>query len=445
MKARSRLVALFLMRRKKEYLFNVVVNSGKSEISIYCLVRWALMNPEQECYYIAPYRKQAKRIAWKRIKKFVRQLPAKYIERISNDNELEIHFSNGSTIYVDGSDNEESDRGLTVNFLVYDEFKDFKPEYHVGMEPNLGITDAPLLIIGTPPAHECQYTALADDCKEDRDGTDFWVSLPSATNPHVNKEFLVRKEKELTERGERDVWEREYMGKYVKGGSGAIFPMLSKEDHVQDYDNLWRQEIRRDVGKIDWYCMTDPGTTTVFAGLIVGINKYNKKVFVLDELYETQTINTSVSIVWPKLRKKMLNVNPNQNPSGDYWYRGYDEAAAWFMNEVYDQFGVAFSKTNKKDTNKEDGISLIKDMLLKGKLIISDKCVNLFSEMEGYMKDDKGRIPKKDDHLIDCLRYVLWAAGYSIADLREPEKRQSNWRAYSLDHDLLHIEGEEVF
>lgn len=415
---------------------------GKSEISIYCLVRWAITNPDQECYYIAPYRKQARRIAWKRLKKFVRQLPEKFVTRIGNDNMLEIQFANGSTIYVDGSDNSEADRGLTVNFLVYDEFKDFDPDYHVGMEPNLGITDAPLLVIGTPPDHECQYTELARDCQEDRDGTDFWISLPSRTNPHINQKFLDRKEQELKDRGEWDVWEREYMGKYVKGGSGALFPMLSKEKHVEDHDLMYSQSIRRDVNKLEWFCVVDPGTTTVFAGLIVAINKYTKEVFILDELYENQTMNTRVSVVWPKLQEKMLQLNAGVDPKGDYWYRGYDEAAAWFMNEAYDQFGVAFSPTRKRDSNKEEGISLIKDMLAKGKIHMSDRCKKLFFEMENYVKDKNGKIPKKDDHLIDCLRYTLWAAGYSIRDLQEPKEQEHHFRAYSLDHDLLSYEED---
>jgi len=412
---------------------------GKSEIAFYCLLRWALTKADQECFFIGPKRKQTKRIAWKRLKRFVKKLPPGYIERISNT-DLEIHFTNGSTIYVDGSDDPEADRGFEVDFLVYEEFKDFRPEYHIGMEPNLAIVDAPLLIIGTPPDHECQYTEIADECKKNEFGTDFWISLESAQNPHVSKDFLTRKKAALEAKGEIDVWMREYEGKFVKGGSGAIFPMLNESEHVLAHNLLYRQYIRKDVGKLEWYCMTDPGTTTAFAGLIVAINKYTKQVFLLDEVYETRTANTSVSIVWPKLEKKMLELNPHILPSGDEWYRGYDEAAAWFMNEMYDQYGIAFSKTSKRDTNKEDGISLIKDMLLKGRLIMSDRCLNLFKEMEGYVKDKNGKIPKKNDHLIDCFRYVLWACGYSIKSEKEPAPEKDSRRGYRFSDDPYLIE-----
>lgn len=412
---------------------------GKSEIAFYCLLRWALTKSEQECYFIGPKKKQTRRIAWKRLKRFVSKLPKEYIDRIS-ESELEIHFTNGSTIYVDGSDDPESDRGFEVDFLVYEEFKDFKPDYHIGMEPNLAIVDAPLLIIGTPPDHECQYTEMAEECKVNESGTDFWISRKSETNPHVSAEFLTRKRKQLEDKGELDVWMREYEGVFVKGGSGAIFPMLKEHEHVMDHDLMYREFIRKDVSKLEWYCFTDPGTTTAFAGLIAAYNPYSKHMYLLDEVYETQTINTSVSIVWPKLERKMLNLNPSELPKGEGWYRGYDEAAAWFMNEMYDQFGTSFSPTRKRDSNKEDGISLIKDMLLQGKVTISSRCKHLFKEMESYVKDKNGKIPKKNDHLIDCLRYVLWASGYSIAAVKEPEKEKSTRRGFRFSDDPFLIE-----
>ena len=408
---------------------------GKSEIAIYCVLRWAFMNPGQECYYIGPYRKQTKRIAWRRLKRMISQLPKKYIKRIGNNNDLEIEFENGSIIYLDGSDNAESDRGLSVDFLVYEEFKDFKPEYHVGMEPNLAIVDAPLLIIGTPPDHECQYTEIADSCKANVSGTDFWISLPSATNPHISHAYLERKQEELKEKGEHDVWMREYMGVFVKGGSGSIFPMLDKSKHVYDHDLLHRLHIRKDASKLQWYCVVDPGSATAFAGLIAAIDPYNRNIYLLDEVYESGADSTSTGIIWPKLQSKMLDVNPGVDPKGDTWQRVYDQAALWFMAEVYSQFQVSFYRTNKVDSNKEDGISLIKDLLLHNRLFISDRCENLYKEMEGYIKDSKGKVPKKNDHLIDSLRYLLWADSYEFIPISIPEKETSNRRGYSIHND----------
>lgn len=224
----------------------------------------------------------------------------------------------------------------------------------------------------------------------------------------------MRKKKELFDRGESSVWMREYEGKYVKGGINAIFPMFNEDAHMMPHKELYYSHILKDFSNMSWYCMTDPGSTSVFGALIVAINKYTKEIFVLDELYEKNSNATSTSIIWPQLEAKMLELNPSISPESDQWYRGYDQAAAWFNNEMWNQFQVSFCKTQKFTTDKLEMISLIKDLFIKNNIIISDRCVNLKEELEKYSTDKNGRISEIWDHLIDCMRYILKADGYSI-------------------------------
>ena len=58
-------------------------------------------------------------------------------------------------------------------------------------------------------------------------------------------------------------------------------------------------------------------------------------------------------------------------------------------------------------------------MLLHGYLIISDRCEKLAWEMRNYAKDDKNKIPKENDHLIDCLRYILDFWAYDMNHIKE--------------------------
>lgn len=404
---------------------------GKSEFSIYCLWRWALMNPGSACYYLAPQQKQAKEIIWaaRRIQNFGDK---KYIKKIS-DVELRITFNNGSFIKVDGSDNYESYRGITPDFVVYDEFKDFNPKFHEGMAPNLAVRKAPLVIIGTPPARECQYTVLADEFKTRSDA--YHVRMDSFTNPHIDPEWLKNEKKVLEERGEPDVWAREYEARFVRGGSLSIFPMFNPNRHMFDHRQI-TSEIKYDHKKLDWYCITDPGTTTCFAALIACINPYTKQVYILDEIYETNQENTSVRKIYPRLEYKMKEFYPRGDIE-ENWVKIYDEAAAWYSSEVLNQYDIYFMPTSKHLHRKEHGLSLVKDLLLHDLVKISDRCVKLQWEMENYVKDDKGNIPKKDDHLIDCLRYLLAADNYSMIEAIEQkrEKESKNRRGFSLESD----------
>jgi hypothetical protein len=101
---------------------------------------------------------------------------------------------------------------------------------------------------------------------------------------------------------------------------------------------------------------------------------------------------------------------------------------------VQEQFGHFFQPTAKTANKKETGLSIIKDALIHKSIIISDRCKHLFEEMELYALDDNGRIPKKDDHLIDCLRYTMAAAYYNLNSVQEFVTVSENMRrGYSID------------
>ncbi len=387
---------------------------GKSEICMYILLRWSLTHPGSQCFYFAPFQKQAREILWDRLKAFV---PQDFVKGAPNETHMKITLKNGSTIKLDGSDNYEAYRGITPGIVVCDEFKDFRPQFYVAMKPNLIPKNAPIVIMGTPPDHDCQYTELAEEFKQNAKA--FHTEAPSTENPHNDPDLLKEEMDILTKRGAHDELQREYYGKYVKGGSRSIFPMLSRDLHVVHHEKL-RAELSRDLKKLQWFLLTDPGTATCFGALIYALNPYTKQVYILDEIYERRPSETSVSKIWPAMRDKMVEANPHLLPADDEWYRTYDEAASWFCNEMLDRFNVGFAPTQKAANKKENGLSLIKDQLIHNKLMISDRCKWLIWEMENYILDDQGKIPKKNDHLIDCLRYGNATAAYDPNLVQEP-------------------------
>ena len=200
-------------------------NFGKSELVSYLLWRWAWTYPRSENYYFAPYMKQAREIMWasRRIQDFG---PFEWVQDFNNT-EMRITLNNGSFIKLDGSDNVDAYRGVKPRGLsVFDEFKDFRPEFFDAYDPNRAAHDTPLLIVGTPPDHDGQFTEVA--AAYQADPTKRFFTFPTHSNPHIGKAWLDSKRAELYARGDGDQWEREYMARVVKGGRAAIFPMLSK-------------------------------------------------------------------------------------------------------------------------------------------------------------------------------------------------------------------------
>lgn len=409
---------------------------GKSELAGYVCWKQAISVPDSAIYYVAPEASHGRKIMWdtQRLQRFLGTNSTKYINKINNL-EMKVMFKNRSFIQIIGSENWAAANGLTPALVVYDEFKIFHPQFHIEMDPNRAAKAAPLVIIGTQPKvgdrNKGQYEALLEYGLHSKNTAAVHV-YTTFDNP-INliperKQAIEEQIKVLRMRGEEDVVQREYYSKIVPGGSRAVFPMLD-DRHVQPHEDVVAS-ISKDIQKLEWYCITDPGTTTCFAGLIAAINPYTKKVYILDEIYEKDQLKTSVSSIYPRLRELMQRYYPGSNIDDD-WTKGYDEAAAWYANEVMQQYGVYFVPTDKTNNKKEAGLSLIKDQLLHDLVVVSDKCKFLFKEMQEYAKDDRGNIPKKNDHLIDCYRYLNSFAHYSMLEVMELIRRKNDSEAIS--------------
>lgn len=421
---------------------------GKSEVAGYVLWRHALLNPNSACYYIAPENTHGKKIMWdtQRLQKFLGADSVKYIKRIQNL-EMKVILKNDSFIQVTGSDNWQAANGLTPSIAVYDEFKVFNSKWHTEFDPNRAAKAAPLVIIGTLPkpgdSNKEEYDALLDYAQTHPEtcAVHTFTTFDNPINHLPDRKRAIEEQiATLRKRGEEDVVQREYYSKIIPGGSRAIFPMLDAKKHIVPAHDIWN-EIKRDLKKLDWFCITDPGTTTCFAALIGCINPYTKKIYILDEIYEKDQNMTSVRMMYPRLEILMKKYYPGCDIHDDY-IKVFDEAAAWFSNEVMQQYGVYFSPTEKHVHKKEQGLSLIKDVLLHGLVDISDNCKYLHKEMQEYAKDDKGNIPKRNDHLIDCFRYLMGASHYSMVEALEfvrtkhPEEEMRKGRRYIEDYDV---------
>lgn len=139
---RARFVVLALHRR-----------AGKTEIALKKLLDAAVKcQLELPLYfYVAPYLKQAKIIAWSRLKQMVApMLPHGMVE--INESELFIRFHhNGAMIRVFGADNPDAMRGVRMDGVVIDEVAQIKPEvWDEIIQPALSDRKGWAWFIGTP-------------------------------------------------------------------------------------------------------------------------------------------------------------------------------------------------------------------------------------------------------------------------------------------------------
>jgi hypothetical protein len=424
---------------------------GKTDAASFVLWHQALFVPGSACYFIAPEGSHGRELIWrnKRLQQFMGADTQKYILKESQQ-DMTIYLKNGSFIRIMGSENWAAGNGLTPHIAVYDEFKAFHPQWHVEFSPNRAAKAAKLVIIGTLPKpgdrNIEQYTQVLEYCKRNKDSKVITrTTWDNPINLLPDQKLMIEQDIErLRDHGDEDIVQREYYSKIVAGGSASIFPMLDEKTHIIPHKDLIA-EIKRDIKKLEWYCVADPGTTTCFAVLFAAINPYTKKMYILDEVYAKNQSETSTSQIYKQVKMRTLKLNPFIDLED--WYKVYDEAGAWFANEILTRYDVTFFKTVKRHGDKEEGLGVIKDQLIHNSVAISDQCTNLFEEMRMYAKDIKGKIPKKNDHLIDCYRYLLDSCNYDFNSVLEYVRikdpmEEGRFLKYGQERDETEMDGD---
>lgn len=426
---------------------------GKTETILYKQHRIVGLNGGVG-YYLTPEQKQGREIVWRtqRAQGFCPALHA----RKPNETDMSLKLMGGGEIKIDGSDNIDQLRGVEPTTTDYDEYKDFRQGFHNAMEPNYLPKKAQILVCGTPPEvpEDDEAAADYDALRKQAIAEGAYFNFPSWANPHNDRDWLRKKRQHLIMRGEEDVWYREYAARRYIGGKKPIFPMfdpLLGGKHMRAHEALMA-EIHRDIKKMHFQVIADPGTTTCFAVIFRAINPYTKAVYNLGEIYEQDQNLTSTSLIIPRIEEIKGELIPNWKARGVDWEQIYDEAGAWFAAEAHASFpGLeAWAPTRKgeggdSEKKKTDGLSLIKDQMLTSRFFVSEHCENLRKEIRGYIKDKNGKIPKKNDHLIDATRYgnSFGALDLSIeveAELEDPDLKA---RFKTPEQDMRDEDGED--
>jgi hypothetical protein len=139
---KARFVVLALHRR-----------AGKTELALKKLLDAAVKCKHELplYFYVAPFLKQAKIIAWSRLKQMVAPLvPSRTVE--INESDLYIKFlHNEATIRIFGGDNPDAMRGVRLDGAVIDEVAQIKPEvWQEILQPALSDRKGFAWFIGTP-------------------------------------------------------------------------------------------------------------------------------------------------------------------------------------------------------------------------------------------------------------------------------------------------------
>ena len=145
------------------------------------------------------------------------------------------------------------------------------------------------------------------------------------------------------ERGEEAVWRREYLAEFVPGGAFSIFPQFDHTRHAKPLDWILEQ-LKLGGSKVDYYTISDPSGTR-HASLFFAYDRSSSRLYLLDEVVETDAQRVSTGQLTPRLKAM-----ESRRLSGDV-FRFYDEAAKLYQVEM-ENHGMYFEHTKKKQNDK---------------------------------------------------------------------------------------------
>ena len=192
--------------------------TGKSRLAAWMLIIYALQAKKGHVFYVAPTQGQARDIMWQTLLEL-----AHPVVKSTHINNLQITLINGATIALKGADRPETMRGVSLKFLVLDEYADMKPTvWDQILRPALADQKGDAMFIGTPMGRNHFYDLFTYASTEDDPTYKAW-HFTSYDNPLLDPNEIDTAKKSMSSYAFR----QEFMASFEALGS-EIF----KEDWV---------------------------------------------------------------------------------------------------------------------------------------------------------------------------------------------------------------------
>jgi hypothetical protein len=203
--------------------------SGKTELAIMELIDKAIKTDKELAMfvYVAPFLRQAKAIAWARLKQKIEPLRRNSVIDI-NEGELSVRFKhNGAIIRLFGGDNPDAMRGLRLDGIVMDEVAQLKNELWTDIvQPALSDRLGWSIFIGTPSGinlfSELYYKAI-----DEEDWTAARFTVYDTDSLHPNEVTRLRRDMSETS------FAREYLCDFSAAGDDQLIALADTEVAAQ--------------------------------------------------------------------------------------------------------------------------------------------------------------------------------------------------------------------
>ena len=388
---------------------------GKTVLALTDIIASAWNNPKTRSWYVSPTYRQSEMIAWRML---LEMLPKEAIVK-KDETRLELLLSNGSEIALKGADNEDALRGAGLHFVVLDEYAQIKanvwPEI---IRPMLTDTKGRALFIGTPKGKNSFWQLYMKGQRKE----DGYVSylFKTVDNPYVDPKEVEEAKRQLNERYYRQEYEASF-----EDYTGLVYPEFTRKSHV--IEPHYVDKIYPRLGAID---PAISGTSAILKGVM----DEDGNITIYDEYYQP---NKRVSEIAPEVKEDGVDWLIDPASASKNIQR---EGKLYSLFNEYCDYGI-IARPAENDVNA--GINRVAEYLKSGKIKIFSTCKNLINELEMYhwaeiRETNTGVLGpkpyKENDHLCDCLRYMVMSRPRNAHIVIEPKIERGSV-AYEMEQD----------
>ena len=170
--------------------------------------------------YVAPFRNQAKSIAWSYVKRYSSSIPDIKI----NESELSITYPNGSTFRLFGGDNPDALRGMFFDEVVVDEVAQIRPELWTEIiRPALADRKGKCIFCGTPKGVNLFSQIYDQALKLQNEGDKDWKAMVYSVyeTKAIDPDELESLKKEMSQ----NEFRQEFLCDFAAASDDSLIPI----------------------------------------------------------------------------------------------------------------------------------------------------------------------------------------------------------------------------
>lgn len=409
------------------------MGSAKSNCGVMEIINHALNVPNGQTIMLAQTLKQLSKAI---MPIFDEYLPRKFVTKWTDTKaDIEIVLNNGHKITGFASDDEEKFRSMNITAFYLEEASGIDPKVYQECVRRLrnvhgiinGVPHYVGVICSNPAQGAIRDLLFTSDVVYGSKSIEKTVAMykqriknknpdlaaflsSSRDNPYLPPGFVQSVINSLSPEQVRL-----YVDCIIEYAEGAVYPtILSMTEEPFKIPDNWER-----------YMAHDPGIHDPAAILLGAIDPQTKIIHFYREYYKTDQVLAQVAAAWKEMTKDIpqgcLNmplIDPSSNKRSKVTGRTYKQ-------QLQLEHGIV---TKEANNSIEDGIQRVKNMMFAGKIRFFSTLTNTLwegceyrypTQEERNKNKNLGDTPlDKDNHLMDCLRYICQDLPYDYLDYK---------------------------